>query len=490
MSAPPPGRTLADLDGDVLAHCARHLCARDVASLAMACCPLRAAAYCDAVWYRLYREQWPFQQVPCGALGMRELYIQRNTEVHQMKFVDPSSSIYNLQFPESTPSHLMLDRNSVWFSQGPIAKRLRLGRLDMELVETYRSHSARITCMRLFPLIDTPLFRSDTHTNEKALVTSSADRTVRLCWKGHSRCYKGHSGPVTALADKLLGDGEFKVLATGGEDCTIRLWSMNTRAKKHPLVSTLHGHEKTLSVLSVAWHKSSLLVSSSKDTKVKVWDTIVPSSSVSSSCVGSTHLNSSGPPIAIKCYQSLCYVAAGSEVTAIDLRTMKKVSVLAVGNQKILSCEMLPSEWLICTGIKDKALLWDIRKSQELANTVAELHSDGPVTLLHLDPYKVVTGAPWDGGVHVWETRTGHLVNTLSCNNPVKSAGRSTLSAMAIGGCRIVTAGSSNEGSLLHYQDFLRSSVPVALPGEGVSKFWGPQEYDDGDSEDDGLAEN
>jgi len=54
MSAPPV-RTLADLDGDVLAHCAGYLGARDVASLAMACRPLRAAAYCDAVWYRLFR---------------------------------------------------------------------------------------------------------------------------------------------------------------------------------------------------------------------------------------------------------------------------------------------------------------------------------------------------------------------------------------------------------------------------------------------------
>ena len=66
MSAPLPGRTLADLDGDVLAHCARHLCARDVASLAMACRPLRAAAYCDAVWYRLYRSPplLPFLLLP------------------------------------------------------------------------------------------------------------------------------------------------------------------------------------------------------------------------------------------------------------------------------------------------------------------------------------------------------------------------------------------------------------------------------------------
>ena len=133
----------------------------------------------------------------------------------------------------------------------------------------------------------------------------------------------------------------------------------------------------------------------------------------------------------------------------------------------------------------DRALLWDIRKSQKLVNMVAELHSDGPVTLLHLDPYKVVTGAPWDGEVHVLETRTGHSVNTLSCNNPIKSARRRTLSAMAVDGCRIVTTGSSTEGSLLHYQDFLGSSVPVALPGEGISKFWGPQEYDDEDIEDD-----
>jgi hypothetical protein len=87
--------------------------------------------------------------------------------------------------------------------------------------------------------------------------------------------------------------------------------------------------------------------------QVKIWDTVAPSSG-SSSCVGSTHINSSGPPIAMKCHESLCYMATGSEVTAIDLRTMKKASVLALHNHRILSCEMLPSEWLICTGTKNK----------------------------------------------------------------------------------------------------------------------------------------
>ncbi|KAF0916042.1 hypothetical protein E2562_000671 [Oryza meyeriana var. granulata] len=388
MADGPPGRALVDLDGDVLANCTRFLGARDVASLAMACRPLRAAAYCDAVWYRLFRERWPFQQVPRGALGLRELYIHRHIEVYQMKFVDPISAVYYPNPTEVTPSCLMLDRNYIWLSQGPMARRLRVDCPEIKLVENYKSHGARITCMRLFPLIDTPLSRGDSQTNEKALVTSSADRTVRLCWKGHSRCFKGHSGPVTALSDKLLGDGEFKVLASGGEDCTVRLWSMSTRGKNHPLLSTFHGHEKTLSLLSVAWHKPSLLVSCSKDSKVKVWDTMAPPSSGSSSCVGSTHLSTNGAPIAVKCHESLCYIASGSEVTAIDLRTMKKASVLVLHDHRILSCDMLPSEWLICTGIKDKALLWDIRKSQELPNTVAELHSDDPVTFLHLDPYK------------------------------------------------------------------------------------------------------
>ncbi|PWZ19433.1 hypothetical protein Zm00014a_012623 [Zea mays] len=160
----------------------------------------------------------------------------------------------------------------------------------------------------------------------------------------------------------LLMDGESKLLASGGEDCTIRLWSMSTRAKNHPLIATFHGHEKALSFLSVAWHKSSLLVSCSKDSKekeiilsmiissilfdwlylmvsVKVWDTVAPSSG-SSPCVGSAHLNSNGPPIAMKCHESLCYIAAGAEVIAIDLRTMKKAFVLALQNHIILSCDI------------------------------------------------------------------------------------------------------------------------------------------------------
>jgi len=81
MSAPPV-RTLADLDGDVLAHCAGYLGACDVASLAMACRPLRAAAYGDAVWYRLFRDQWHLRKCHVELWGS-----ENYTNVGTLKYV-------------------------------------------------------------------------------------------------------------------------------------------------------------------------------------------------------------------------------------------------------------------------------------------------------------------------------------------------------------------------------------------------------------------
>ncbi|RRT46658.1 hypothetical protein BHE74_00054805, partial [Ensete ventricosum] len=165
------------------------------------------------------------------------------------------------------------------------------------------------------------------------------------------RCFRGHNGPVTTLADTLLGNSGSKVLASGGEDCTVRLWSVGASGKQHPLL-TYHGHEKPLSFLTVARHRTSLLVSISRDSRVRVWDTSASSSSCLSSCVGMTSV--SGSPVALKCYDTLCYVAAGASVTAIDLRTMQKAFTVALHGPKLYSFEMLPSKWLICSGGQDK----------------------------------------------------------------------------------------------------------------------------------------
>ena len=57
-----------------------------------------------------------------------------------------------------------------------------------------------------------------------------------------------------------------------------------------------------------------------------------------------------GAPVNMKCYESLLYVAAGSSVTVIDLRTMQKVVTAAVHQRKLYSFDAVPSKSLICTG--------------------------------------------------------------------------------------------------------------------------------------------
>lgn len=78
-----------------------------------------------------------------------------------------------------------------------------------------------------------------------------------------------------------------------------------------------------------------------------MWDTNASSFARSSCCVGMT--STLGAPIDMKCNEHLVYVAAGSSVTAIDLRTMQKVVIAAV-DAKLYSFQARPSKSLFCIG--------------------------------------------------------------------------------------------------------------------------------------------
>ncbi|AET02603.2 hypothetical protein MTR_8g044020 [Medicago truncatula] len=58
----------------------------------------------------------------------------------------------------------------------------------------------------------------------------------------------------------------------------------------------------------------------------------------------------SGTPVNMKCHESLCYVAAGSSVIAVDLRTMQNVVTAAVHRPEIRSFAAVTSKYLLCTG--------------------------------------------------------------------------------------------------------------------------------------------
>ncbi|XP_078165262.1 CCR4-associated factor 4 homolog [Carex rostrata] len=416
-----------------------------------------------------FRDRWPNLPLTGGTSDIRGQYLNRLTAIHQMKFSDPSLG-YLSAFPAQTVNHLILDKSNLWASKGSDAELYRLNTFgSVHGYKTLKSHGSRITNIRLIPIADTWLSRGETSNTDNILVTSSADRTIRLWWKGKSQCcFKGHTGPVTALVDKLVGGfGDTKLLASGGEDCMVKVWSVGCSHKNHA-IATYHGHEKPLSFLAVSWHKPSLLISISKDSKLRAWDA---TASGSSPCVGMASL--SGTPVAVKCHNTICYVATRSSVTALDLRTMQKAFTLPINGTEVFSFEILPAKWMMCTGMHDRALLWDIRKSSQESTPVANLDSDGQVTLLHMDPYKVVTAGSSNHHVNIWDASSGNLVNSLDCSMPGEDVLVNGVSAMSVDGCRIVTAAYCSEMGVLCFRDFSNCTKPVSLEdGEIGPKFW------------------
>ncbi|QHN83521.1 hypothetical protein HN51_059987 [Arachis hypogaea] len=483
-TTPPTPTSLIDLDVDSLSHCLAHLSVRDVSALAMTCTSLKRLTYSDSVWLRFFREHWHLE-VPWSSLntlGARDLYLARRSALLQFKFLHPVSlQVYRHTSSRSNFNHLLLDKNHIFSARGSTVEMIDLDRDDPGSEDAnllFSGHRARITCMRLFPLNGVFTSCGETEGEQKFLVTSSYDHSIRLWGKKGSclRCMRGHHGPVLSLSDKLLGDDTCKVLASGGEDGTVRLWSLSSSGKQRQqsLKATLYGHEKPVELMLVAGHKTSLLVTISRDAKVRVWDTTTSSSARSSCCVGMTTLR--GAPVNMKCHESLLYVAAGSSVTAVDLRTMQKVMTAAVHQPKLYSFDIVPSKSLLCTGGDGRAMLWDIRRNQEAWNPdpVAELDGHcGQVTLLHMDPYKVVTGGPHDEYVNVWESDTGVHVNSLFCCNDEKEVPKFGCDTMAVDGLRIVTATICDDATILRYRDFTYATNPVAKPeNDPPSKFW------------------
>lgn len=314
------------------------------------------------------------------------------------------------------------------------------------------------------------------------------------------RTLRGHQGPVSTLADQLVGkQGSPPVLASGGTDGTVRLWSLsysNNSRGRSPLLATLHGLEPTIKELAVAGHNPALLISAAKDAKLRVWDVMVtPSSAGVGACVGTTKGTFEGIPVGLKSVDSICYVGGGTTIKAVDLRTMCTVATVASHASGVLTFSVSPSGTGICTGGSDKiAKLWDLRMVGESPTPWAVLGNHmGSVHRLHYDSYKVITGGTADRHVRVWNAETGEEISAI--DSTISSSTGTGVSAFAANGGKLVTGTCGEDPGFVRFQDFsncvnplVDSRTDVSLEHHNCSKFWENTPDDDCDSDSDFLS--
>lgn len=285
------------------------------------------------------------------------------------------------------------------------------------------------------------------------------------------------------------------MLASAGDDATVRLWSLGsgaagggTRGKSSRPV-TLRGHEGAISALAVAGHNPSLLLSAGKyDGKVRVWDACVASSS-SGGCLGSVKLADHVGHLA--CSGAMCYATRGSGVAAIDVRLMREVAAVAAHRAGTAVHSLAVSWPAMCTGGASAAKLWDVRVIADSRPVpMAVLGDDeGAVSALHLDNHKVVTGTPLQPHVRVWEAGTGRGISALQAGPdgdvPPPNCG---VSALTVRGARVLIG---TCGGWLSWRDYSNCIEPLETETETEeedesgqqSRFWqrGPSGSDDED---------
>merc|ERR1711959_277108 len=203
----------------------------------------------------------------------------------------------------------------------------------------------------------------------------------------HTRSLDGHGGGVWALA----ADTDSKLLFSGGDDRTIRVWNLGTYECLH----TLEGHEAKVRCL---YYEEGRLYSGGHDSKVLVWDTATWE-------VIATFDGQGGFITALLVDGDTLYCASADKTVFVrDKKTGEKKSVL---NNDAWVCSMSMVESTLFVGLGDGSIrAWNPQdatvlctlKGHEEHNAVSAMAVQG----------ETLFSAGWDGLVSRWNVPELH----------------------------------------------------------------------------------
>jgi WD40 repeat protein len=202
---------------------------------------------------------WDFSQLTIRHACLQQATLHRvnfaNANLIQSSFTQPFGTVFSVAFSTDGTQVATADAN------GSVC----LWRVaDTQPLSVLKGHTHWVRCVQFSPILAT---ESQSSAAGQLLASGGHDCTVKIWDVDTGECLQtlqGHTEAAWSVAWRADG----QMLASGGFDSIIRLWDIHTGE----CLRTLSGHASM--IFGVAWHRDSrLLASCSSDATIKIWDT-------------------------------------------------------------------------------------------------------------------------------------------------------------------------------------------------------------------------
>ncbi|MFW9262264.1 NB-ARC domain-containing protein [Nostoc sp. CALU 546] len=266
--------------------------------------------------------------------------------------------------------------------------------------KTLTGHSSRIWSVAFSPIPSSPCLESGVG---RILASGSEDKTVKLWDVQTGKCFKtlqGHTRWIWSVA--FSPDGQ--TLASGSDDQTVKLWDVQTGE----CLKTLTEHKSW--VRSVAFsHNGQILASGSDEQIVKLWDV------KTGECLQTLPAHSRWIwSLAFSPDDKILASCSDDQTVKLwDVQTGECWKTLQRDSSRIWSVAFSPDGQFLATGSDDQTVkLWDVREGKCLK--IFRGHTKWIWSVVFSPDGQILASGSEDQTVKLWDVNEGKCLQTLS----------------------------------------------------------------------------